>query len=122
MAKGRKTGGRQKGVSNKVTTAQRSAFLATFGRIEGDLETWIRRGAEGELTPLIVKGVPIMTEDGRTPIMVRTGADPLKAAAIVVQMAEFHSPKLGRLELDLGKMPADQILAELERRAAGSNS
>jgi hypothetical protein len=69
-----------------------------FGRLEGDIEGWIRRGAEGELQPLIVKGIPILDADEH-PVMIRTGADPLKAAAICVQLAEFHFPKLGRQEI-----------------------
>lgn len=101
MAKGRKTGGRKAGVPNKVTTAAREAFLATFGRLEGDIETWIRRGAEGELVPLMVgrgdERKPLLDAQGK-PVMIRMNADPLKAAAIAVQMAEYHFPKLGRQE------------------------
>lgn len=72
MAKGRKTGGRQKGTPNKVTSAAREAFLATFGRLEGDLEGWIRATA---------------------------AEDPGKAADLVLRMAEYHAPKLGRTEV-----------------------
>lgn len=72
MAKGHKTGGRKKGVPNKLTTTARAAFLATFGKLEGDLEGWIRSGAQ---------------------------LDPLKAADLVVRMAEYHFPKLGRTEV-----------------------
>jgi hypothetical protein len=59
-------------VPNKVTSAAREAFLATFGKLEGDLETWIRAGAED---------------------------DPLKAADLLIKMAEYHFPKLGRTEV-----------------------
>lgn len=98
MAPGRKTGGRTKGTPNKVTSAAREAFLATFGKLEGDLEGWIRKTAEGEEQPLMIKGVPILREDGK-PVMVRVGADPGKAADLLIRMAEYHFPKLGRTEV-----------------------
>jgi hypothetical protein len=72
MAKGRKTGGRTKGTPNHVTSAARQAFLATFGKLEGDLETWIRETAKD---------------------------DPGKASDLVIRMAEYHFPKLGRAEV-----------------------
>ena len=70
---GRRPGaGRPKGSANKVTTAQREAFLATFHRLAPDLEGWIRRAAE---------------------------ENPAKAADLVVRMAEYHVPKQNRMEL-----------------------
>lgn len=72
MAPGRKTGGRQKGTPNKVNSVAREAFLATFGRLEGDLETWIRSTAD---------------------------TDPGRAADLLIRMAEYHFPKLARSEL-----------------------
>jgi hypothetical protein len=99
MAKGRKTGGRTAGTPNKVTSAAREAFLATFGKLEGDLEGWIRKTAEGVEQPLVLKSVgPVMNPDG-TPMMVRVGADPGKAADLLIRMAEYHFPKLGRTEV-----------------------
>jgi hypothetical protein len=95
---GERRGGRKKGTPNKVTSAQREAFLVTFDRLQPDFEAWIRRGAEGDLQPLVVKGIPIMDAENN-PVMVRSGADPLRAAAIIVQMAEYHLPKLGRTEV-----------------------
>ncbi len=65
-------GGRKKGTPNRVTSAARSAFLAIFGRLEGDLEGWIRAAAAD---------------------------DPAKAADLTLRMAEYHFPKLGRQEL-----------------------
>ena len=64
--------GRPKGVPNKVTSAARQAFLATFTRLEGDLEGWIRQTAE---------------------------EDPGKAADLLIRMAEYHFPKLARSEV-----------------------
>jgi hypothetical protein len=72
MAQGKKTGGRKKGVPNKLTSVGRQAFMATFGKLEGELEGWIREGAEG---------------------------DPLKAADLLIRMAQYHFPKLGNTEL-----------------------
>ena len=98
MARGRKTGGRTKGVPNKVTSAARSAFLATFGKLEGELDGWVRETAKGVETPLMVKGVPALDAEGK-PVMVRLGADPGKAADLLIRMAEYHFPKLGRHEV-----------------------
>lgn len=61
-----------KGTPNRVTSAAREAFLATFGNLEGELEGWIRATA--------------MT-------------DPAKAADLLIRMAEYHFPKLGRTEV-----------------------
>jgi hypothetical protein len=44
--------------------------------------------------------------------------DPGKRLDLFLRMLEYHVPKLGRLEVTLSQTPADQILAELERRAA----
>jgi hypothetical protein len=98
MAKGRKTGGRTRGTPNKVTSAAREAFLALFDDLTPDLEGWIRETATGVEQPLMLKGVPVMGADGK-PLMVRTGADPGKAADLVIRMAEYHFPKLGRAEI-----------------------
>lgn len=83
MAPGRKTGGRRKGVPNKVTGAAREAFLLTFGNLEGELESWIRMTASGDV------------RDGE----VVRAPDPAKAADLMIRMAEYHFPKLGRQEL-----------------------
>jgi hypothetical protein len=49
--------------------------------------------------------------------------DPAKRLDLFLRMLEYHVPKLGRLELDLTRMTPEQLLAELERRAAlGSGS
>ena len=68
---GERRGGRQKGVPNRVTNEARAAFCRMFERLGPDLEGWIRREAEDE---------------------------PGKAAALVLSLAEYHIPKLGRLE------------------------
>lgn len=98
MAQGKKTGGRRKGVPNKVTTVARQAFLATFGKLEGDLEAWIRKTAEGTEVPLKIGGNVLLGPDGN-PLTFIDGADPAKAADLVIRMAEYHFPKLGRTEV-----------------------
>lgn len=72
MAKGRKTGGRTKGTPNRITSAHREAWQATFENLKPDLEGWIREAAR---------------------------RDPGRAADLVIKLAEFHTPKLGRQEL-----------------------
>lgn len=64
--------GRPKGVPNKITSAARSAFLATFTKMEPQLEGWLERVA---------------------------AEDPARAADLLIRMAEYHFPKLGRQEL-----------------------
>ncbi len=90
MAPGRKTGGRKPGVPNKVTSASREAFLATFQKLAPDLEAWIQQTANGW-------DEEVQTKTG--PAIVRKGKDPAKAADLLVRMAEYHLPKLGRTEV-----------------------
>jgi hypothetical protein len=91
MAKGRKTGGRTKGTPNRVASAAKEAFLATFGKLDRDLEKWIRECAEGQ-------EVTKTDKEGNT-VKLRMGADPGKAADLLIRMAEYHFPKLGRQEV-----------------------
>lgn len=91
MAKGRKTGGRTKGVPNKVTSAARESFLATFDSLKPDLERWVRETAEGWEAQRV-------TKDGAVVTLIE-GRDPAKAADLVIRMAEYHFPKLGRTEV-----------------------
>lgn len=88
MARGRKTGGRTKGTPNRVTSAAREAFFATFNGLEGELEDWIRQTANGW-------DQEVQTKLG--PVVVRTGKDPGKAADLLIRMAEYHFPKQARL-------------------------
>lgn len=108
MASGKKTGGRKKGVPNRLTSTARAAFLATFGKLEGDLETWIRQTAEGTQRVIMVKGDAVLDAKGK-PITYQDGADPGKAADLVIRMAEYHFPKLGRTEVDLGSKKGEPI-------------
>lgn len=96
--KGKKTGGRRKGTPNHVTSAARTAFLAVFGKLEKDLEGWIRETASGVERPLEIGGVVVLGKDDK-PLTYRHGADPGKAADLVLRMAEYHYPKLSRAEV-----------------------
>lgn len=64
--------GRPKGAKNKLPTAARQAFLATFTDLEPDLKRWIQDTA---------------------------AEDPAKAADLLIRMAEYHFPKLARSEV-----------------------
>ena len=90
MAPGRKTGGRQKGTPNKISSQKKLAFLATFGRLEGDLERWIKETAEGFQT------VHFLTDGTAIPYLEK---NPGKAADILIRMAEFHFPRIARSEI-----------------------
>jgi hypothetical protein len=90
MAQGKKTGGRKKGVPNKLTSVGRQAFMATFGKLEGDLEKWIRETAEG------FEAVHFLSDGRAIPYLEK---NPGKAADLLIRMAEYHFPKLGRTEV-----------------------
>lgn len=70
--KRKKTGGRQKGVTNKITRDVREAFRKLLENNTDKLEKWLRR---------------VGTKD------------PARALDLVVKFAEFHMPKLARTEL-----------------------
>lgn len=65
--------------------------MRAFDNLEGDLERWIRETADG-------KEVTQLGKDG-LPVTFKTEGDPAKAADLLVRMAEYHVPKLGRQEL-----------------------
>jgi len=94
---GRRPGaGRPRGAPNKLTSAARSAFLATFERLEPDLETWLNQVANGW-----DEEVQVRPPGAKEPVTVikRVGKDPGKAADLLIRMAEYHFPKLGRTEV-----------------------
>jgi hypothetical protein len=111
MAKGRKTGGRTKGVPNKVTSAARESFALMFDNLAPDVETWIRQTANGwddEVT--MGRGESAVT------VIKRVGKDPGKAADLALRLAEYHIPKLGRTEVtgeDGG--PVEYVIRDIAR-------
>jgi hypothetical protein len=62
-----------------------------FARLKPDIEGWIREVATGWESVRTLK-------DGRV-ITVIEGRDPGRAAELVLRMAEFVTPRLGRQEL-----------------------
>jgi hypothetical protein len=66
-------GGRTKGVPNKITGKARAKFLEMFERLSPKTERWIEQTAKE--------------------------GDPARAAELVLKMAEFYVPKLGRTEI-----------------------
>ena len=86
MRGGKRPGaGRPKGSPNKVTTVAKEAFLLAFQHLEGDLESYIRRTGEGET-------VKVLQKDGSL-VEAKVGADPARAADLLIRMAEYHFPK-----------------------------
>lgn len=71
MAKGRKTGGRRPGSPNKATREVREVFRAVFEKLAPNAEGWILAAGK---------------------------EDPAKGADLLLRLAEYHVPKLGRLE------------------------
>jgi hypothetical protein len=93
MARGgsRPGSGRPKGRPNRVTADARAVLQAVFEQQAPRAAGWFDEVAAD---------------------------DPGRALDAFLRLAEYHIPKLGRLEIGLAQTPADQILAELERRAS----
>lgn len=72
MTVGRKTGGRQKGSINKITSDVRQAFANLLESNSQNLSGWLKRVAR---------------------------KDPGRALDIVARLAEYHVPKLARTEV-----------------------
>lgn len=83
-------GGRPKGVPNKTTTKARARFLEAFRRNEVNLDKWLGEVANGWTENRMQPGGKL--------VEVHVGKDPAKAAELMIRMAEYHFPKLGRLE------------------------
>lgn len=71
MAKGRKTGGRAKGVPNKTTTDVRAAIALIARRNIDNVESWL-----GEIE------------------------DPAKRVGLFLDLCEYHIPKLQRTDIN----------------------
>lgn len=72
MAKGEKTGGRQKGSENRFTSQARAAIAAIADGMAGEFVDWVRQVAVEK---------------------------PKDAAEIWLKAVEYHIPKLARTEL-----------------------
>jgi hypothetical protein len=91
MAIGKKTGGRKKGVPNKITRELREVIKAFCDQAVPQLPQMLEdcwHGIE------IEKQMP----DGST-VVGRLNADPGKAAELTLKAMEFCVPKLGRTEV-----------------------
>lgn len=89
MAKGRKTGGRQKGTPNKSTSAVREA-IAVFAEANVEkMDGWLQSVAS---------------------------EDPAKALDLYLRAIEYHIPKLGRTEVSGPEGgPVEFVLRDLAR-------
>lgn len=74
-----KTGGRKKGVPNKLTSVAREAWGRAWTELAPDVGTWIREVHDGS---------PESDEGPARP------PDPAKAAELALRMAEYHVPKV----------------------------
>jgi hypothetical protein len=85
--------GRPKGSPNKATVEMKNCLQKLFDKKFNDLDEMIdetRNGIEIEKT---------MTVDGKSvTVLGRLNADPGKAADLMLKLAEFCHPKLGRME------------------------
>jgi hypothetical protein len=84
MAKGRKTGGRRKGSTNRATANAREAIALFVDGNAGRLQRWLDDVAKG------VKG-----RDGKYIV----NPDPQAAFEMFQSVIEYHVPKLARTEL-----------------------
>jgi hypothetical protein len=104
MAKGKKTGGgNRKGKPNRATADVRKAIALVLETNAANFGKWLERIAEGEKEfepEKDEKGQPVMDDDGdpkgewswlRRP-------EPGTALKLAMDMAEYHIPKLARME------------------------
>lgn len=93
MAKGHKTGGRQKGTPNRATGAVREAIAAFASANVDRMDSWLRA---------------IETDD------------PAKAMELYLKAIEYHIPKLGRTEVvgDDGG-PVEFVIRDLGKEPSG---
>src|SRR5580658_3221651 len=81
--------GRKAGVPNKATARSREVLAKIFEDNVETLEVWLKAVADGEKEP---------TADGVNGKWLRR-PDPGLAARLMLDLAEFHVPKLARNEL-----------------------
>jgi hypothetical protein len=81
--KRQKTGGRTKGTPDKITAEFRETVRRLLEDNKENFGKWLAQVANGTLDK---EGKPLV------------GADPAKALDLIVKLAEFAAPKLGRVE------------------------
>lgn len=94
MAKGKKTGGRGKGVSNKATQQAREAIASFVDGNAHRLQGWLDRIAEG-----VEKAKP-PGADPNEPVEYLVKPDPQTAFELFQSVIEYHVPKLARTMLE----------------------
>lgn len=92
MAKGKKTGGRKKGVTNKATAEAREAIAKFVDGNAHRLQGWLDAIADG------VKGTEV-GEDGQPIEVYVVPPKPQTAFELFQSVIEYHVPKLARTEL-----------------------
>lgn len=96
MARGGKRpgAGRKPGVPNKVTAEARALFAALLDKKAGELEAMIDETRFGIEIEKQIQG-----PNGQSAtVLGRLNADPGKAVDLILKLAEFCIPKLGRQE------------------------
>jgi hypothetical protein len=114
MAPGRKTGGRKKGTPNRVTAEARSIFAQVLEKTAPEMQRWFSEcgdGIEIEKTTIAPDGTPVT-------VLGRMNADPGKALDLMIKLAEYHFPKLQRMEKGIADATDEELLQEVQRRKA----
>lgn len=106
MAHGRKTGGRQPGTPNKVTTDARRAVSEIVEGNSHKLTEWLHTVAEG-----IRKTDPTT---GQPTIEYLIRPNPAKAFDMYHSLLEFHVPKLTRVQLSSHEFDSKRADTNLE--------
>jgi hypothetical protein len=91
VAKRRKTGGRKPGTPNRVTVDVREAMRELAQGLAPRIQGWLTEVAD---------------------------ADPGRALDLYLRALEYSVPKMGRLAVDLAALSDQEMLTEVERRAA----
>ena len=105
--------GRPKGSVNKVTAEIRKAFRLVFEDRLADLNRWIVETGDGFITQHVDK-------DGE--VIGLLEKNPGKAAELLVRLAEFHFPKLARIQVALEEISDEELLSEMLRRESVNGS
>lgn len=99
MAKGKKTGGRTKGVPNKATRDLKEAIAYVVNSTSDRVLGWLERVAEGEKEPVLGDdGQPELDFEGNPKTEWLRRPEPGTAVKLWTEMAEFIKPKLARTE------------------------
>ena len=93
-----------------MTAEARTIFAQVLEKKAPDMERWFNECGDGIE---IEKTLP----DGSI-INGRTNADPGRALDLILKLAEYHFPKLQRLEKGISDATDDELLQEIQRRKA----